>query len=285
MKNVVITGANGGIGFEAARLFAQNKDRLFLLCRPGEKSDRALRLLQEETNNTNIEMIEVDLAEMESLSAAMDKIIEMTDRIDVLINNAGVQKKQYTTDSRAVELSLAVNFRAPYLLTRGLIELLRKSGSGRIINVVSELYKKGEFPFPPYKGSKKYNAGKAYANSKLATVLMSQEMARRFKADEVQVHCLHPGVLATDALRDYPKLMLKLMSLILEKPEAGGKRIYDLSTLDKYANHSGAYVYKDQVRELDKRALNENDQLAALEMAESLSIDNQINTNTNEVKN
>ncbi len=216
MKNVVITGANSGVGLQAARIFARNKDRLFLLCRPGEKSERALGYIIQESGNKNIELIGVDLAEVDSIQAAMEMIIEKTDSIDVLINNAGLQKKQFTTDSGGVELSLAVNSRAPYLLANGLLGLLRGSKSPRIINVVSDLYKKGKFPVQAYANAKEYSAGKAYADSKLATVLMSQEMARRYQDDNVTVLSLHPGMLATGALRDYPQLMIKLINMFLE---------------------------------------------------------------------
>jgi len=283
MKTVVITGANSGIGFQAARLFANAGDRLVLLCRPGQKTDRAMELIRDESNNPDISLIEVDLSEPESIEAAVDQIQANTQVIDVLVNNAGLQKKHFTTDSQGVEMSLAVNFRAPFILAEGLKELLAKSDSGRIINVVSELYRKGEFPVQENTQAKGYNAGKAYANSKRAAVLMSQEMARRYAANNIDVFCLHPGVLATDALRDYSPLMIRIVSLFLEKPEVGGKRIYDLATLEKYSGQSGSYVYKDEVRVWDKRALNQDNQLAAWELAGSLAAGDQNESNPSKV--
>jgi NAD(P)-dependent dehydrogenase (short-subunit alcohol dehydrogenase family) len=283
MKTVVITGANSGIGFQAARLFANAGDRLVLLCRPGQKTDRAMELIRDESNNPDISLIEVDLSEPESIEAAVDQIQAKTQVIDVLVNNAGLQKKHFSTDSRGVEMSLAVNFRAPFILAEGLKDLLAQSHDARIVNVVSELYKKGKFPIQAYTQAKGYNAGKAYANSKRASVLMSQEMARRYAANKIGVFCLHPGVLATDALRDYSPLMMNIVGRFLEKPEIGGKRIFDLATLEKYSNQSGAYLYKDEIRDLDKRALNQTDQGAAWELAERLAAGKPAPTDESEV--
>lgn len=271
MKTVVITGANSGIGFQAARLFANAGDRLVLLCRPGQKTDRAMELIRAESNNPDISLIEVDLSELASIGRAIDQIQAKTQVIDVLVNNAGLQKKHFTTDSRGVEMSLAVNFRAPFILAEGLKDLLAQSHDARIVNVVSELYKKGKFPIQRYTQAKGYNAGKAYANSKLAAVLMSQEMARRYAANKIGVFCLHPGVLATDALRDYSSLMIRIVSRFLEKPELGGTRIHDLATMEKYSGQSGAYVYKDEIRELVGTAKDQEAQLAAWELVKALS--------------
>lgn len=284
MRNIVLTGANSGIGFQAARLFAKAGDRLFLLCRPGEKSKRALQLIKEESNNPNLSLIEVDLSELASIGWAVDRIRTETEVIDVLINNAGLQRKHYTSDSQGLEMSMAVNFRAPFILAEGLKELLANSIKGRIINVVSELYRKGRFPVREFTSAKGYKAGVSYADSKLAAVLMSQEMARQFAVDNIDVMCLHPGVLATDALRDYSPLMLKIVGRFLEKPEIGGRRIYDLAALEKYTNQSGVYVYKDEIRELDKRALDRNNQLLAWKLAERIAIPNQRSTDSHRVE-
>ena len=273
MQNIVITGANSGIGFQAARQLAKENHRVFMLCRPGKKSTDALKTIIAESDNQNVTLIEVDLAERQSIQNAVERIKEEVNSLDVLINNAGIQKKLYTENSQGLEMSMAVNFLAPFILSQSLKELLERSKAGRIVNVVSELYRKGSFASDPEGQRKKYNAGNAYANSKLASVLMSQEMARRYAKDNISILCLHPGVLATDALRDYPKLLIKLMNMMLEKPERGGARITRLATSEDYINASGTYIYKEERRPLAAVALDENIQKQAWELAERLSND------------
>ena len=99
-----------------------------------------------------------------------------------------------------------------------LLENLKASGNGCIINVVSELYKSGSIGFDNLMMNTGYKAGDAYANLKLASVLFTVELAERNSANNISVNALHPGVLATSAFREYPNLMVKFMNLLLEKP-------------------------------------------------------------------
>ena len=96
-----------------------------------------------------------------------------------------------------------------------------------------------------------YKAGDAYANSKMAAVLYTVELAKRMKAKGITVNALHPGVLATNSFRDYPKFVVKLLNTFLENPEKGGERIAYLATSDEVTNTTGKYFYKTEEREID----------------------------------
>ncbi|NQT59022.1 MAG: SDR family NAD(P)-dependent oxidoreductase [Bacteroidetes bacterium] len=125
--------------------------------------------------------------------------------IDVLINNAGVYKvkEQFTSDG--IEMNLAVNYLATVRLSNLLLPLLKKAPQGRIINLTSELYKKGNVNKDLFVKAKKYNAGQQYADTKMAIVLYTQKLAEELNGTNVTVNCVHPGVVASDVFRDYSK--------------------------------------------------------------------------------
>ncbi len=251
MKTIIITGANSGIGKEATLQLAQTGHQVLMLSRDSEKSRIAQQEIVEATGNQNVVLIPVDLAETASIRQAVAEIQANYPKIDVLINNAGIYKVKRAENSNGIEISFAVNYLATFMLSQFLIDNLATSGNGRIVNVVSELYKSGKINFDDLMLEKNYKVGDAYANAKYASVLFSAELAQKVKEKGVTVNTLHPGVLATEAFRDYPKLLTKLMNLFLEKPQKGGERIVYLATDDAVANTTGKYFYKLDEREIE----------------------------------
>jgi NAD(P)-dependent dehydrogenase (short-subunit alcohol dehydrogenase family) len=209
-----------------------------------------------QTQNENVFLIPVDLAEPDSIRNAVEQSNQKYPEVDVLVNNAGIYKVKRAETSVGVEMTFAVNFLAPFMLSQLLIERQISSGSRRIINVVSELYKNGTIDINNLMLDTGYKAGKAYANSKLATVLYTLELANRTREQGITVNALHPGVLATDSFRDYPKLLMKLMNLLLEKPQKGGERIAYLASSADVEGITGKYFYKTEQREIETSAIN-----------------------------
>jgi NAD(P)-dependent dehydrogenase (short-subunit alcohol dehydrogenase family) len=251
MKTIIVTGSNSGIGKEAARKLAISGHRIIMLCREGEKSEQAHKEIVSHTRNGNVFLIPVDLSNPLSIRSAVEKINNEHQTIDVLVNNAGVYKVKRDETANGIEMSFAVNFLAPFMLSQMLIANLEASENGRIVNVVSELYKNGKIDFDNLMLKTGYKAGDAYANSKLATVLYTVELAKRTSKTGVTVNALHPGVLATSAFRDYPQFVVRLMNLFLEKPQKGGERIAYLATSDEVKETTGKYFYKTEEREID----------------------------------
>ena len=251
MKTIIVTGANSGIGKEAALNLANSGHRVLMLCRDSEKSEQALEEIRSQSNNQNVSLIKVDLSSPRSIASAVEKISRDHEVIDVLVNNAGVYKVKREQNEDGVEMTFAVNFLAPFMLSQMLLTKLEASGDGRIINVVSELYKNGSLNFDDLMLEKKYKAGDAYANSKLAAVLYTVELAKQIKDQGITVNALHPGVLATSSFRDYPNFVVKLLNMFLEDPEKGGERIAYLATSDKVADATGKYFYKTEEREIE----------------------------------
>ena len=251
MKTIIVTGSNSGIGKEAALKLAQEGHRVLMLCRDSQKSKKARGDIIERSGNSDVVLIPVDLSEPKSIRKVVNEITIEYPVIDVLVNNAGLYKVKREANSNGVEMNFAVNYLATFMLSQLLLKNLEPSGNGRIVNVVSEMYKNGKIDFDDLMLENGYNAGKAYANAKLAAVLFSVELAKRVKDRGVTVNTLHPGVLATDAFRDYPKILVKIMNLFLEKPEKGGDRIAYLATSDNLKSVTGKYFYKLEERDIE----------------------------------
>lgn len=271
MKTIIITGSNSGIGKEAALILAKQGHRILMLCRDSKKSRLVQKELIKQTDNQNVLLFTADLADPVSIILVLDKIKSQFPVIDVLINNAGVYKVNREENSMGVEMTLAVNFLAPYMLSKMLLPNLRASNNARIINVVSELYKSGSIDLQDLMMQKKYKAGNAYANSKLASILLTAGLAKKYEKYEISVNALHPGVLATNSFREYPKFFIKILNSFLEKPQYGGERIATMAVSDEFENVSGIYCYKDEKRDMSipEEEYNKTEQL--LQVAEKLT--------------
>ena len=251
MKTIIVTGANSGIGKEAALQLAQAGNQILMLSRDSEKSRIAQQEIISATGNQNVMLITVDLAEPSSIRQAVAEIQEKYPKIDVLVNNAGLYKVKRGENSTGIEMSFAVNYLATFMLCQLLIDNLAASGNGRIVNVVSDMYKSGKINFDDLMLENGYKTGAAYANTKYAAVLYSAELAQRLKEKGITVNTLHPGMLGTDVFREYPKFLSKVMNILLEKPEKGGERIVYLATDAAVANTTGKYFYKLDERDVE----------------------------------
>jgi retinol dehydrogenase 14 len=271
MKTIIVTGSNSGIGKEAALNLAKLEHRILMLCRDSEKSAQVQKEIVTQSGNKNVFLIPVDLSDPLSIRTAVEKIKSQYQVIDVLVNNAGLYKVKREETANGIEMTFAVNFMAPFMLSQMLLENLEAGGNGRIINVVSELYKNGSIDFDDLMMKTRYKAGDAYANSKLASVLYTVELAKRCRDKGITVNALHPGVLATNSFRDYPNFIIKIVNLFLENPQKGGDRIAYLAISDEVKELSGKYFYKTEAREIDISAQERNKPEKLLQIAEELT--------------
>ncbi len=271
MKTIIVTGSNSGIGKEAALNLAKSGHRILMLCRDSEKSKQVHSEIVTQSGNENVFLIPVDLSECDSIQAAGELIKRQYPKIDVLINNAGVYKVKRAETTNGIEMSFAVNFLGPYMLSQLLLDNLEASGNGRIINVSSELYKNGSLDFDNLMLQTGYKAGDAYANSKLASILYTVELAQKTRTKGITVNALHPGVLATNSFREYPNFVMKIFNLFLEKAQKGGERIAYLAISDEVAGVSGKYFYKTEERAIDIPAQKQDKTEKLMQVAEELT--------------
>jgi NAD(P)-dependent dehydrogenase (short-subunit alcohol dehydrogenase family) len=197
VKTILITGAGRGIGKEAARQLALQGHRLVLVTRTESSGESARKEIVGQTGNHNIDVIAADLSSVREIHRLSAEIHKRHERLDVLVNNAGVFVTRYLTSGDGFEMQWAVNHLAPFLLTGLLLPLLERSAPSRIITVSSMANFKGVIHFEDPDLRNDYNGLTAYRQSKLANVLFTFELARKLQQKNITANCLHPGIVRT----------------------------------------------------------------------------------------
>jgi NAD(P)-dependent dehydrogenase (short-subunit alcohol dehydrogenase family) len=201
-KTVVVTGANSGIGFAAARIFADAGASVVLACRNAVKAAAAAAAIRAEIPNATVSCMPLDLASLDSVRVFADAAREQLPRIDVLCNNAGVMAIPYATTVDGFECQLGTNHLGHFALTGLLFEQIAASAPARIVTVSSLAHKSGRVNFDDLQGTRMYDRRRAYGQSKLANLLFTYELDRRLRAhglDVMAVAC-HPGVAETELI-------------------------------------------------------------------------------------
>ncbi|XP_042207539.1 retinol dehydrogenase 13-like [Homarus americanus] len=248
-KTVIITGTNTGIGRETALEMAKRRARVIMACRDLEKCKEARKEIALESRNKYIYCQECDLASQESIRNFAKKINEKEERVDVLINNAGVMRCKKSATKEGIELQLGTNHLGHFLLTNLLLDKIKASAPSRIINVSSVAHKRGKINFDDLNSEKTYDEGDAYAQSKLANILFTRELAERLEGSGVTCNALHPGIVFTDIGRHMSinnswvaKVFLHpILWLFLKTPRQGAQTTIYLAVNEDLENVSGKY--------------------------------------------
>jgi len=267
-KVCIVTGANSGMGKIIATELANKSATLIMVCRIKDKPHVALNEINGKTKNPNIDLMVTDLSSQKEVRALANKIKEKYPTIDVLINNAGCMSFGYVETPEGIETTFATNYLSSFLLTNLLLDNLKASKEARIINVASEASKKGKINFKDINLKNEYSTFKAYAQSKLANILFSYELARRLNGyKNITVNCVHPGIVPDTKLGQGSKLFTKYIesipkSLILT-PEEGAITTLWLACSKDVKDITGKYFYKNN-------QITSNPDSYDLEIAENL---------------
>ncbi|XP_017206915.1 retinol dehydrogenase 12 isoform X2 [Danio rerio] len=248
-KTVVITGANTGIGRETAKDMAYRGARVVMACRDLIRAEDAAEYIRRCTGNGNVVIRHLNLASLYSVREFAKEFIATEERLDILINNAGVMMCPKCVTEDRFETQLAVNHLGHFLLTNLLLEMLKRSSPSRVVNVSSIAHVGGKIEFDDLFFDKRpYSPLVSYKQSKLANVLFSRELARRMKGTGVSSYCLHPGVIRTDLSRHilswFPmlKTILYLPSMLLMKtPWQGAQTTIYCAVTEGLESKSGSY--------------------------------------------
>ena len=268
-KTVLITGANDGIGRATAERLAARGAHLVLACRDETKGQKTALAITKKTGNAAIDTLPCDLADLASVRRAAEEFLSEHPRLDVLINNAGLYTDRLEYTKEGYELQFAVNHLGHFLLTVSLMDAIRCCRHcTRVINVSSKLHEQGTLDFDALhrdtRKSDSYSGHEAYAQSKLANVLFTMELDRRY-GDELTTNCLHPGVVGTRLANKKAGLMTSSLWTMYKpfarKPEKGADTSVYLASSPEVKDVSGRYF--DEVQHLRKpSALARNEQLA-----------------------
>lgn len=259
-RTVLITGSTAGIGLASARSLARAGARVLLVGRNADRAHQAAQQLRADTGNPSIEAYRADVSSSADLARLADTISRTHDRLDVLINNAGVNMATRVLNPDGVELDFATNVLAPFTLSHALLPLLRRSVDGRIVNLTGGI-PRGPIDPDNLQGEKTYIGFtfSQYNHSKLALMAVSRILAERFSADGVSVNVAYPGHAFTPGNQAMPAAALPVLYrpmaplLRLAGPLLMGDKAIDrasrssvyLATSAEVTGVSGAYFDKN----------------------------------------
>jgi len=216
----------------------------------------------------------LELASLNSIRQFAQQFSQKYQQLKVLINNAGVFciKKEETQDG--FEKTMGTNYLGPFLLTNLLLPLLKQTPEARIINVASHTHFQGQIDLRDLHLQKKYKGSKAYASSKLAIVLFTQELAERLKDTDITVNALNPGLVATNIWPEekwYQALASKIIKwFLISTQEAAQTSIY-LASSDNVKSVTGKYFYKKKPKEVSPKSRDMQLQKGLWQLSEKLT--------------
>jgi NAD(P)-dependent dehydrogenase (short-subunit alcohol dehydrogenase family) len=218
----VVTGANSGIGFETARALAAKGARVILACRSRTKGPQAVARLREAVPGADVLFDSLDLASLKSVAMFAKEIMTEIDRLDFLINNAGVMMPPLDYTQDGFELQFGINHLGHFALTAHLLPLLLSTPGARVVTVSSLMHFAGRINFADLGSQVSYNASLAYAQSKLANLLFMRELARRLANANVDIvsAAAHPGSTRTE-LQRHSELMRSAVRFFAQDAPAG----------------------------------------------------------------
>ena len=254
-RKILITGGNRGIGKAIAKELLLEGQKVVITVRKKEEGESVVQELKLETKNLDIAFVEGDLSNIKSCNDLINKIKTTHPDLNVLINNAGVfmMEKQINTDG--LEMTFMVNYIAPYLLSKGLFDILKNNQPARIVNVNSMLYTKGKINIEKTPYGLDFNKIKTYSNSKMCNIMFTIDFAKEIEGSGVTINAVHPGAINT-GIGDSPKLVSKFVKVIKRfwKPPEYGAKAPSWLAIDKalIGINGNYYDEKTQTEYIDK---------------------------------
>lgn len=209
----IVTGANSGLGLETTRGLASQGATVIMACRNAEKAEAARAALLESLPEARLDILPLDLSRLASVREFSETVLHQYDRLDLLINNAGIMVPPYGVTEDGFESQLGANHLAHFLLTGLLLDRLHQTPDARVVSLSSIAHRMGKIDFDDMNSERKYSAIKAYSQSKLACLLFARELDRRATANGFDITSVaaHPGVSPTNLAQHLPKLVTKAL--------------------------------------------------------------------------
>lgn len=207
-----VTGANSGLGYQAAKLLAGRGARVLLGCRSSEKAEAAMADIRAVYPEADLQFIPLDLGNLKSIREAA-ALVEKEPRLDVLLNNAGIMMPPREETADGFESQFGVNHLGTFALTGLLLDKLAKGKEPRVVITASMAHRSGRIDFDDINAENSYSRWGRYAMSKLANLLHMYELDRRLRAADspiIAVAC-HPGVADTELTKNFPSIMVSLL--------------------------------------------------------------------------
>jgi NAD(P)-dependent dehydrogenase (short-subunit alcohol dehydrogenase family) len=263
-KNVIVTGANAGIGKETAFKLAEMGAHVILVCRNEKKGFKALEEIREKTNNGNLDLMICDFASLNSINDFVKSFKKKYKQLDVLINNHGSFSIRKALTEDGVETTFAVNHIGYFSLTLQLLDLLKASSYSRIVNVASSSnYSVKSLNIDDYNWEKrKYKMMISYADSKIYNIMFTFLLSEKLKGTGITANCLHPGYVKTNIGLNH--FLLRLIAPIVKmgaiSTEEGTKTSIYLATSEEVEGVTGVYYHRMKLRDPNKLAFDKEAQ-------------------------
>ena len=251
----MVTGANSGVGKATAIALAAAGARTVITARNEARGRAAREDIRRTTGSDQVDLVVFDLADLASVRAGAAELLDRTERIDVLVNNAGLvlSDRQVTVDG--FEATFATNHLGPFLLTRLLTDRLVESAPARVVNVASTAHRGARtgLDFDDLQSTGHYRGMQAYRRSKLANILFTTELARRLDGTGVTANSVHPGTVASGFARDddasgFLAFGVKVIKPFILTPAKGARTSVYVATSPDLAGGTGQYFGKCRVR-------------------------------------
>jgi retinol dehydrogenase 12 len=270
-KVCVVTGATSGIGKAAAAALARQGARVVLVGRNRGRAEAAAADIASAGTQPQVEI--ADLASLEQVRELAGRLSAL-ERIDVLVNNAGLVLGEHRITPDGFEHVFAVNHLAPFLLTNLLLPKLTAAAPARVVTVSSDAHTAARLDLDDPNTVHGWDSWRSYANSKLANILFTRELARRMDGTGVTANCVHPGVVRTGFGRQARPLLrygVMIARPFLLSPERGADTIVYLASSPEVAGQTGGYYVKRRRREPSAAARDDESARRLWEISESLT--------------
>jgi retinol dehydrogenase-12 len=244
--------------------------RVILHGRDPLRTEEARYIAADRSGSTRVVPMVADFSSLAAVRGLAEKVLAAHDRLDVLVNNAGLIAPRFRLSEDGYELTVAVNYLAPFLLTNLLLDRLRASAPSRIVTVASMAHRGAKIDLATLTGPQDWAPLKAYGRSKLCNILFTRALARRLADSGVTATCLHPGIVATkigEGAGNVAGFGWRLIKPLLTRVEKGAATSIFLATVPDPMPFHGKYVIGRRVHMPDAPALD--DTLAEALWAES----------------
>ena len=267
MTTVLVTGATDGLGRSVANDLARRGVEVLVHGRSPERGEETVAGIRAETGNDRVALHLADLADLYQVAALADEVERAHAELHVLINNAGIgsglpDAREREESRDGYELRFAVNYLAGFLLTQRLLPLLRRSAPARVVNVASLGQHPIDFDDPML--TRGYSGSRAYAQSKLAQIMYTIELAERVPAEEVTVNSLHPGTYMPT------KIVLEEVGRSVDTIETGTAATVRLATDPELAATTGKFFDREQEAAASPQAYDAEARKALWDLSERL---------------